>query len=60
METKQVTKSEKLISFSKEDLTSSKNKKLKEVGKFLSNDRLMERINSYSETYWDKQWSDKW
>lgn len=60
METIQATKRGKLVNFFKEDLTSSKNKKLNEVGKFLSNDSFVERINSYSEKYWNQKWSQKW
>ena len=60
METKQADKREKLKTFSNEDLASSKNKKLKEVAKFLNDDSLMERIKSYSETYWDQKWSSVW
>lgn len=60
METKQTIKMEKLKTFSKEDLATSKNKKLKEVAKFLNDDSLMERIKSYSETYWDQKWSQTW
>lgn len=46
--------------FSKEELASSKNKKLKEVAKFLNDDSLMERIKSYTERYWDQKWSQIW
>ena len=60
METYQETKKKKLETFSKQDLTSSTNKKLKEVGKVLSNDALMERINSYSEKYWNQKWANSW
>lgn len=60
METKSEIKMEKLNTFSKDDLTSSKNKKLRQVGSFLSNDLLMERINSYSEKYWNQKWSQTW
>lgn len=60
METIQKVKREKLKSFSKDDFAASKNKKLKEVAKFLNDDSLMERIKSYKETYWDQKWSQFW
>lgn len=60
METPTNNKLEKLKSFSKDDFANSENQKLKEVSKFLNNESLLERINRYSETYWDQKWSQLW
>lgn len=60
MDTLLKTKKEKIRVFTKAELANSKNPKLQKVANLMEKDALLERIKSYSETYWDQAWSQTW
>lgn len=55
-----VANAQALRSFTKEELESASSTKLKDVAKLLSNEKLLERIRMYKETYWDQKWGQTW
>jgi len=48
---------EQLRPFSLGDIRNSTNCKVQDVIEKITDDFFVERINTYSETYWDKAWS---
>ncbi len=46
-----------LETFSHDALTQSKNTKVRRVLERLDDKKFLDRVNSYSETYWDRSWS---
>lgn len=50
-------KYQKIEKFSSETISRSANTKVKEIIRRLEDKSFVERIRSYSETYWDQAWS---